>query len=54
MSTPLFGGQMILDESDYTVEANDACTRYTSDKSGILVEMKGYCTLIKRSAEALR
>ncbi|KAH7698636.1 hypothetical protein AAVH_34270 [Aphelenchoides avenae] len=45
------GDNLTLDESDYTVDVDGATVRYTSEKSGIVVEDKGLCITIESTAD---
>ncbi|KAH7702627.1 hypothetical protein AAVH_30214 [Aphelenchoides avenae] len=46
----LRSGELMLNESDYTVDADDTITRYTSKKSRILVEVNGRWITIQSTA----
>ncbi|KAH7678315.1 hypothetical protein AAVH_41786, partial [Aphelenchoides avenae] len=46
----LRSGELILNESHYTVDADDTITRYTSEKSGIVVEVNGRWITIQNTA----
>ncbi|KAH7708111.1 hypothetical protein AAVH_24640 [Aphelenchoides avenae] len=41
------GDNLTLDESDYTVDIDGTAVRYTSEKSGIVVDVKGACITIQ-------
>ncbi|KAH7680034.1 hypothetical protein AAVH_41595 [Aphelenchoides avenae] len=43
--------KLVLDESEYAVDGDDTTTRYTSEKSGIVVEVKEHSTVIRSTAE---
>lgn len=47
----LEGDELTLDGSVFAVEVNDATTRYSSDKSGIFVEVNGRSITIQSTAE---
>lgn len=51
MATFATGGELILDDSDYTVDVDDTTTRYASEGSGIIVEVKGRSIVIQSTVE---
>lgn len=51
MTTEKDGRRLTLDENDYTVDVDDITTRYTSESSGIVVEVEGRYASIQSRAE---
>lgn len=47
-------GELVLDDSDYTVDVDDGATRYATEESGIVVEVNGHCVAIKSTTEVPR
>lgn len=57
MRTPLDGepgGELILDENDYTFDVDNGSKRYTPEQSGIVVEVKDSTRSSEALPEALR
>lgn len=47
-------GELTLDESEYAIDVDGTTTRYSSEKSGIVVEVNGRCLAIQSTAEVPR
>ncbi|KAH7714315.1 hypothetical protein AAVH_18334 [Aphelenchoides avenae] len=47
-------GELVLDEGEYTIDVHGTSTRYTSDQSWIVVEVKGHYVAIHSTAEVPR
>ena len=45
------GGELLHEESDYTVTVDNATTRYASEKTGFVVDVKGWRIVIQSTAE---
>lgn len=45
------GQKLVLDESEYTVDVDDATKRYTLREGGIVVEVKGESIVIRSTGE---
>lgn len=43
--------ELVLDESDYTVDVDGTSTSYTSEKNGIAVEVNGRLITIRSTAQ---
>lgn len=43
--------ELTLKESDYAVDVDDSTTRYTSENSGIVVEVEGSSIAVRSTAE---
>ncbi|KAH7714314.1 hypothetical protein AAVH_18333 [Aphelenchoides avenae] len=50
MTAREFADELRLDESDYIVDVHKTTTRYTSEKTGIIVEVKGRSIAIQSTA----
>ncbi|KAH7725207.1 hypothetical protein AAVH_07255 [Aphelenchoides avenae] len=48
------GSTLVLDEGEYSVDADGTATRYASDESGIVVEVNGDSVTIQSTAEVPR
>ncbi|KAH7708693.1 hypothetical protein AAVH_24055 [Aphelenchoides avenae] len=44
-------GELLPDQSEYTVDVDDETTRYTSEKSGIVVEVEESRLVIQSTAK---